>query len=41
MLAVVIEELIPESHQHGNGRLSSIGFILGFVTMMCMDVSLG
>eukprot|EP01064_Diplonema_japonicum_P034990 TRINITY_DN7414_c0_g4_i1.p1 TRINITY_DN7414_c0_g4~~TRINITY_DN7414_c0_g4_i1.p1 ORF type:complete len:289 (+),score=18.24 TRINITY_DN7414_c0_g4_i1:51-917(+) len=41
MIFVVVDDLIPESHAQGNGRLSSIGCILGFITMMALDVALG
>lgn len=41
MIFVVVEELIPES-QHGNETdLSTIGAMLGFATMMLLDVALG
>lgn len=41
MIFVVVEELIPES-QHGNETdLSTIGAMLGFATMMILDVALG
>ena len=41
MFYVVIEELIPEvsSGQHSN--LSTIGFAIGFVLMMTLDVIMG
>lgn len=41
MLYVVVEELIPESAQGEHTNLSTIGFALGFVLMMVMDVVLG
>lgn len=41
MLFVVIEELIPESQQEGNTDISTIFTIIGFVTMMVLDVALG
>ena len=41
MIFVVVEELIPES-QHGNETdLSTTGAMLGFATMMLLDVALG
>ncbi len=41
MIFVVVEELIPAS-QHGHDTdLSTIGAMLGFATMMLLDVSLG
>lgn len=41
MIYVVVDDLIPESHEHGNRKLASLGFMVGFVVMMCMDVGLG
>jgi len=41
MIFVVIEELIPESQTGNESDLSTIGAMLGFATMMLLDVSLG
>ena len=41
MIYVVVEELIPESQQHGNADLATLGLMMGFVVMMVLDVSLG
>ena len=41
MMYVVVEELIPETAQGRHTNLSTIGFALGFVLMMVMDVLLG
>ena len=41
MIYVVIEELIPEAHQHGNADTVSIATLLGFTLMMVLDVALG
>jgi len=41
MLFVVVEELIPESHRHGNVNLATAGVIAGFALMMTLDVALG
>lgn len=41
MMYVVVEELIPETAQGHHTNLSTIGFSVGFVTMMAMDVLLG
>ncbi len=41
MIYVVIEELIPESQQHGNTDLATLGAMVGFCVMMVLDVSLG
>lgn len=41
MIYVVIEELIPETHCGDHSNLSTIGFAVGFVVMMILDVALG
>jgi len=41
MIFVVVEELIPESQNGHETDLSTIGAILGFATMMLLDVALG
>lgn len=41
MIFIVIEEVIPESQSGGNTDLASMGFVLGFIVMMTLDVSLG
>ena len=41
MLYVVVEELIPEASQGTHSNLSTIGFALGFVLMMVLDVVMG
>lgn len=41
MVFVVVEELIPESHQAGNVDLATISLMLGFAIMMVLDVALG
>lgn len=41
MIYVVVEELIPESQQHGNADLATLGLMVGFVVMMVLDVALG
>lgn len=41
MIFVVIEELIPESQQGNETDLSTIGAMIGFATMMMLDVALG
>lgn len=41
MMYVVVEELIPETAQGCHTNLSTIGFAIGFVLMMAMDVLLG
>lgn len=41
MIFVVVEEVIPESHASGHGDAASVGVILGFTLMMCLDIALG
>ncbi len=42
MLYVVVKELIPEAHEnHHRLDLGTIGFIIGFLIMMSLDVLLG
>ena len=41
MIYVVVEELIPESSAGEHSNIGTIGFALGFVIMMILDVSLG
>ena len=41
MLYVVVEELIPESAEGEHSNVGTIGFALGFVVMMILDVALG
>jgi ZIP family zinc transporter len=40
MVYVVVEELIPESHRAGNVDLATVSLMVGFVTMMVLDVAL-
>lgn len=41
MFYVVVEELIPEASSGSHSNLSTIGFALGFVLMMVLDVVMG
>ena len=41
MFYVVVEELIPESSNGQHSNLSTIGFAIGFVLMMVLDVVMG
>ena len=40
MLYVVVEELIPEASQGEHSNLGTVGFAIGFVLMMVLDVVL-
>ena len=41
MFYVVVEELIPEASNGQHSNLSTIGFAIGFVLMMTLDVVMG
>ncbi len=41
MLYVVVEELIPEASEGEHSNIATIGFALGFIIMMILDVALG
>lgn len=41
MIFVVVEDVIPESHRHGNVDLATMGVMIGFAIMMTLDVALG
>lgn len=40
MIYVVVDELIPEAHGHGNERWATLGLIAGFVLMLTLDNAL-
>ncbi|HPZ07606.1 MAG TPA: ZIP family metal transporter [Candidatus Eremiobacteraeota bacterium] len=41
MIYVVVEEVIPETQQSGNGDIATMGLMIGFTVMMILDVALG
>jgi len=41
MVFVVVEEVIPESQINGNEGSATMGFLVGFLVMMILDVALG
>ncbi|MDD3412825.1 MAG: ZIP family metal transporter [Lachnospiraceae bacterium] len=41
MIYVVVEELIPEAHMGERDNIGTLGFVVGFVIMMILDVALG
>lgn len=41
MIYVVVEELIPESQNGKHSDIGTIGFVIGFLIMMILDVALG
>ncbi|XP_017884945.1 zinc transporter ZIP11 isoform X2 [Ceratina calcarata] len=40
MIYVVIDDIIPEAHQSGNGKVASWAAVVGFLIMMSLDVGL-
>lgn len=40
MLYVVSDEMIPETHSHGYQKLATYSLILGFVTLVFIDLSI-
>jgi ZIP family zinc transporter len=40
MVFVVIEEVVPESLQHGFEATATSGFLAGFLIMMILDIGL-
>ena len=40
MLYVISHDIIPESHGKGNGRIATVGLMLGFVLMTVLDTAL-
>ncbi|MDB9525586.1 ZIP family metal transporter [Oscillatoria sp. CS-180] len=41
MLFVIVDEIIPEISQKSQGQRGTLGLMLGFVTMMFLDIALG
>lgn len=41
MLYVVVEELVPGAHENKNADIATSGFMVGFLIMMVLDVTLG
>ncbi|NET39455.1 MAG: ZIP family metal transporter [Cyanothece sp. SIO1E1] len=41
MLFVISDEIIPETHRKGFEQEGTIGIMVGFVTMMILDIALG
>lgn len=41
MIYVVVEELIPQAHTDNDSKSGTIGFLIGFLIMMVLDISLG
>lgn len=41
MIYVVVEELIPEAHTENDDKSGTLGFVVGFLVMMILDVALG
>lgn len=41
MIYVVVEELIPEAHFEEDNKSGTLGFVVGFIMMMILDIALG
>jgi len=41
MIFVVVEDAIPEAQSQGNNDVATMGAMVGFALMMCLDVALG
>ena len=41
MLYIVSDEMIPETHSHGNERASTYAILVGFCIMLMLDVLIG
>ncbi len=41
MIYVVVQELIPEAHMGEVEKIGTLGFVVGFLVMMILDVALG
>ncbi len=41
MLYVISDEMIPETHSHGNERAATYALLLGFVVMLVFDILIG
>lgn len=41
MIYVVVQELIPEAHFGEEDKSGTLGFVVGFIVMMILDVALG
>lgn len=41
MLYVISDEMIPETHAHGNERAATYALIVGFIVMLLMDFIIG
>ena len=41
MIYVVIEELVPEMHEGKKSEIGVVGFTIGFLIMMILDIALG
>ena len=41
MIYVVVEELVPDAQEGEHSNLGTIGFAIGFIIMMILDVALG
>uniref|UniRef100_T1GES2 Zinc transporter ZIP11 n=1 Tax=Megaselia scalaris TaxID=36166 RepID=T1GES2_MEGSC len=41
MMYIVVDDIIPEAHASGNGKIATWGATIGFLVMMVLEVTLG
>ncbi|HLR26533.1 MAG TPA: ZIP family metal transporter [Fodinibius sp.] len=41
MIYVISDEIIPETHSHGNERVATLGLMVGLMVMLTLDITLG
>ena len=41
MLFVIVNDVVPEAHQNGNGTWASVALVFGFILMTVLDTALG
>jgi ZIP family zinc transporter len=41
MLYVISDEMIPETHSHGNERIATFSILIGFCIMLLLDIFIG
>jgi ZIP family zinc transporter len=41
MLFVIVNDVVPEAQQNGNGTWASVALVFGFILMTVLDTALG
>jgi ZIP family zinc transporter len=41
MLFVIVNDVVPEAQQNGNGTWASVALVVGFILMTVLDTALG